>query len=160
MRRGTIRRRLGGPHESESTQEDFRHAVALAPESRLAHAALAGVLMDLGFLQEAMYHYPEVLRLRPADPARCSECASIHRCCPLADAKVCWTKSSLLTGASRGLGGTRPIGLAARAAGEAESLAQAIRPAPWHRERVSDLSCRAEGTRPKRRELRNARPPR
>src|SRR5579871_1371582 len=50
VQRGTILRRLRGPHGMEPGEQDLRRAVALAPESATAHAALAGVLSDLGYV--------------------------------------------------------------------------------------------------------------
>jgi predicted Zn-dependent protease len=68
VQRGTILRRLGGVHSMGSAEQDFRRAVALAPENPRAQAALAGALSDLGYLQEAASHYELVLRSEPTNP--------------------------------------------------------------------------------------------
>jgi tetratricopeptide (TPR) repeat protein len=63
--RGTILDKL---RQTDKALADFRKAVNLAPNSPVAHAALAGALNHLGYSREAIYHYELALRLRPADP--------------------------------------------------------------------------------------------
>ncbi len=137
IQRGTIRRHLLGPHEAERSAEDFRHALALTPESVAGHAALAGALSDMGFIQEAVDHYESVLKLRPGNPAALLGIARL-----LTDsAKLIEAEQrldELLAAHPDHADGLVERGRLALRRGQAENaeslLARAVKAAPWHRD--------------------------
>jgi Tfp pilus assembly protein PilF len=73
--RGTI---LDLVRQTDAADADFRRAVAAAPASAAAHAALAGQLTRHGHTREAIAHYERALHLRPGDAAALLGLARAH----------------------------------------------------------------------------------
>ena len=132
--RGTIWDQL---RRTDDAAQDFRRAVALAPESAAAHAALAGFLNRHGHTREAIYHYELARRSRPADAA-----ALLGLARALADAaeldEAQRRLDDLLDADPDNADGLVERGrLALRRGQPAEAepfLARAVRVAPWHRD--------------------------
>jgi tetratricopeptide (TPR) repeat protein len=134
VQRGTILHRLHGPAAAE---EDCRRAVALARESAAAHAALAGVLSDLGYTHEVMDHYERAVRSQPADVGALLGLArALTDAAKLVEAEK-WLDELLAAHPDHPDGLVERGRLALRQGRTAEAeglLARAVRVAPWHRD--------------------------
>jgi tetratricopeptide (TPR) repeat protein len=135
--RGEIALRTRGPAGMEAAEDDFRRAVARAPENAAAHVALAGVLNKRGYTREAIHHYELARRTRPDDAATLLGLA--RALTDAAEVTDAGQRLDELLAASPG----HPDGLVERGrlslrrgrVAEAESfLTRAVRAAAWHRE--------------------------
>jgi tetratricopeptide (TPR) repeat protein len=131
--RGTVQDRM---QPSEKSEEDFRRAVDLAPNSAAAHAALAGLLNRRGYTREAVAHYELALRERPADPALLLGLARAHADAARLDEAQKRLDELLAADpdSADALVERGRLALRRGRAAEAEPfLARAVRVTPWHR---------------------------
>jgi predicted Zn-dependent protease len=135
--RGEIARRTRGPAGIEAAEADFRRAVARAPDSAAAHAALAGILNQRGYTREAIRHYELARRARPANAATLLGLArALTDAAELSEAEQ-RLDELLATSPDHpdGLVERGRLALRRGRVAEAETfLTRAVRAAPWHRQ--------------------------
>ncbi len=132
--RGTI---LSRQRQADRALPDFRKAVDLAPRSAVAHAALAGLLNQLGYTREAIYHYQLAHSFGPVNATtRLGLARALTDAADLTEAEKCL--DGLLAAEPKHVDALVERGRLAlrqkQSAAAEPFLERALRVAPWHRD--------------------------